>query len=117
MNINLLNHANHIETGLYLDTLLENSFLPLITLPTRIAGSSATLLDHIVTNIADDAYDSGIILSDISYHFPVFYIRHFKDKYAKVNPVKTFQKFEAPSISRIKTMLKKWKVGHSSKHW
>ena len=57
MDINLLKHTNHINTGLYLDTLIENSFLPLITLPTRIAGSSATLLDHIVINIADDAYD------------------------------------------------------------
>ena len=95
-----------------LDTLLENIFLPLITLPTRIAGSSATLLDHIVTNIADDTYDSGILLSDISDHFPVFYIRHFKDKYAKVNPVKTFKKFDAPSISRFKTMLEneKWDI-------
>ena len=90
MNTNLLNHTNHIDTGLYLDTLLENSFLPLISLPTRIAGSSATLLDHIVTNIADDTYDSGNILSDISDHFPVFYIRHFKGKSTKVYPVKTF---------------------------
>ena len=104
MNTNLLNHTNHIDTGLYLDTLLENSFLPLISLPTRIAGSSATLLDHIVTNIADDTYDSGIIPSDISDNFSVLYIRHFKDKSAKVNPVKTFRKF-APSISMFKTML------------
>ena len=84
MNINLLNHANHIDTGLYLDKLLENSFLPLIALPTRIAGSSASLLDHIVTNIADDTHDSGIILSDISDYFPVFYIRHFKTNLRKL---------------------------------
>ena len=75
-------------------------FLPLITLPTRRAGSSATLLDHIVTNIADDAYDSGIILSDFSQFF-----LYFEDKSTKVNPVKTFRKFYAPSISRFKTIL------------
>ena len=74
MNINLLNHTKHIDT--------------IITLPTRITGSSATLLDHIVINIADDAYDSGSIPSDIFDHLPVFHIRHFKDKSAKVNPVK-----------------------------
>ena len=39
--------TSHIDTGLYLDTLLENSFLPLITFPTRTAGTTATLLDHI----------------------------------------------------------------------
>ena len=88
MNINLLNHTKHIDT--------------IITLPTRITGSSTTLLDHIVINIADDAYDSGNILSDISNHFPVFYIRLSKDKSTKVNTVKTFRKFDAPSISRFK---------------
>ena len=86
MNINLLNHTKHIDT--------------IITLPTRITGSSAKLLDHIVINIADDAYDSGNILSDISDHFPVFYIRLSKDK--SVNTVKTFRKLDAPSISRFK---------------
>ena len=54
--------------------------MPLITLPTRIGHNSATILDHICTNIADDSFDSGIIVSEISDHFPVFYIRHFKDK-------------------------------------
>jgi len=91
MNINLLNHANHIETGLYLDTLLENSFLPLINLTTRIAVFSATLLDHIVTNIADDTYDSGIILSDISEHFPVFIFVTLKTNLRKLILQKHFE--------------------------
>ena len=59
MNINLLKHSTHLETGLYLDTLLENSLLPLITLPTRIVQNSATLLDHISTNICADNFNSG----------------------------------------------------------
>jgi len=76
--------------------------MQIIILPTRITGSLATLLDH----IADDVYDLGIILSDISDHFSIFYIRHFEDKSAKVNPIKTFQKFDDPSILRFKTILK-----------
>ena len=80
MNINLLNYSTHQDTGVYLDTLLENGLLPLITLPTRITQSTATLLDHISTNIADDSFDTGIILSDISDHFPVFYIRYLKEQ-------------------------------------
>ena len=58
----MLKHSTHLETGLYLDALLENSVLPLITLPTRIVHNSATLLDHIITNICDDNFDSGIII-------------------------------------------------------
>ena len=47
MNINLLKHTLHSDIETYLDTLLENSFLPLITLPTRIGHNSATILDYI----------------------------------------------------------------------
>ena len=64
---------------MYLDTLLEQGILPLITLPTRIFNRSASLIAHIATNISDDSYDTGIIVSDISDHFPVFYIKHFKE--------------------------------------
>ena len=86
MNINLLKHSTHLETGLYLDTLLENSLLPLNTLPTRIVHNSATLRDHISTNICDDHFESGIIISFIYYisdHFSIFYIRHFKARTPK----------------------------------
>ena len=59
--------------------------MPLITFPNRIGHNSAAILDHICTNIADDSFDSGIIVSDISDHFPVFNIRHFKDKFIEKN--------------------------------
>ena len=100
MNINLLKHTLHTET--YLDTLLENSFLPLITLPTRIGHNSATILDHICTNIA---HDSGIIVSDISDHFPVFYIRHFKDKIIEKKSQQKTQKFDSESTFKFKKLL------------
>ena len=48
--------SQYYDEETYLDTLLENSFLPLITLPTRIGHNSETILDHICTNIADDSY-------------------------------------------------------------
>ena len=87
-NIDLLKSQSHIGSGVYLDTLLEQGILPLITLPTRIFNHSASLIDHISTNISDDSYDTGIIVSDISDHFPVFYIRHFKEKRQKPQPIK-----------------------------
>ena len=79
-NINLLKHSTHPTTGAYLDLLLENGFLPLITLPTRIQNSSASLLDHIATNISDTRYDANVIITDISDHFPLLYIRHLEGK-------------------------------------
>jgi hypothetical protein len=87
-NIDLLKSDSHSGSGVYLDTLLEQGILPLITLPTRIMNRSASLIDHISTNISDDCYDTGIIISDISDHFPVFYIRHFKEQRPKPQPIK-----------------------------
>ena len=75
-NIDLLKFSIHGDTAHYLDSILNYSLLPLITLPTRVIHNSATLIDNILTTSQDDIYDSGILLSDISDHLPVFYIKH-----------------------------------------
>ena len=80
LNIDLLKYETHQDTCSYLDTLLLNGLLPLVTLPTRISNHSATIIDHISTKIHDDQYDTGIIVTDISDHFPIFYIQHSKNK-------------------------------------
>ena len=89
MNIDLLKSYSHLDSGTYLETLLQFGLLQLITLPTRLGNRSATILDHIATNFSDDNFDTGIITSDISDHFPVFYVRHLANpKKEKVLPVK-----------------------------
>ena len=47
------------------------SMYPLIHYPTRVTDHSVTLIDNIFTNDIDDMF-SGIILADISDHFPIF---------------------------------------------
>ena len=74
-NIDLLKHNVHGDTTLYLDTVLNYSLLPLITLPTRVMHNCATIIDHIMTNAQQGKYDAGIIISDISDHFPVYFIK------------------------------------------
>ena len=78
-NIDLLKYHSHQDTTFYLDTLFEHSLLPIVSLPTRIGKKTATILDHIITSYPDDQYDVGIITSDISDHFPVFYTRQEKN--------------------------------------
>lgn len=58
----------------YLDTLISNGFFPCITLPTRIANRSCTLIDNILCNLSTltTEFTSGIIISRISDHFPIF---------------------------------------------
>ena len=44
-NINLLNNHSDVFTQNFLDTLVTESFLPLITKPTRVQNNSSTLVD------------------------------------------------------------------------
>jgi hypothetical protein len=59
--------------------MYANSFSPLITLPTRLTSHSATLIDNIFTNNLEKYAFSGLILSDISDHLPVFAIAYDND--------------------------------------
>ena len=56
--------------------LSSNGFLPLITRPTRVTATSATLIDNIFTNNLIDISSSlqGLLVTDITDHYPVFHI-------------------------------------------
>ena len=56
----------------------SNSFLPLITRPTRVTANSAKLIDNIFTNHFDCSLQSseGIFVTDITDHYPIFHINH-----------------------------------------
>ena len=74
-NINLLNVDKDQYVNEFLDTLLTFNMFPLIKYPTRVTQHSASLIDNIFTN--DDnvhILSSGLFLSDISDHFPIYCI-------------------------------------------
>ena len=87
-NIDLLKHENDLDMNMFLFSLLSSGLLPLITLPTRISGRSATLLDNMCTNIIDDTFYTGIIISDLSDNFLVLYIRYLQTKPIKSDSIK-----------------------------
>ena len=72
MNINFLNYCDHTQTEEYLNMLYSYNLLPLITKPTRITHHTATLIDHIYTNVLSTNISSKIITADISDHLPIF---------------------------------------------
>ena len=47
------------------------SLLPIIGKPTRITDNSATLIDNFFIN-GPCNFESGILISDISDHYPIF---------------------------------------------
>ena len=75
-NINLLNYDSHELTADFVNSLYSYGFVPLINRPTRITPHSATIIDNIFTNNHEALIKSyqGILVTDLSDHFPVFHI-------------------------------------------
>ena len=71
-NIDLLKYETHMKTSDFLDEIFSFGLLPVITKPTRITDHSATLIDHIHTNLINNLYKLGIIVTDLSDHFGTF---------------------------------------------
>ena len=51
LNVNLLNYNEHNQSDEFLDSLVSNSFIPLILQPTRTTSHSNTIIDNIFSNL------------------------------------------------------------------
>ena len=84
-NLNLLQCDANPNCLDFLNLMLSKSFVPAITKPTRITDTTASLIDNIFVSGTPIA-ESGIIVNDISDHFPVFTMLpnitrdHYKEK-------------------------------------
>ena len=58
--------------------MTSNSLYTLISKPTRITSSTATLIDNIFTNNLELNMNRGIFYTDLSDHLPVFQVTHLK---------------------------------------
>ena len=96
-NLDLLQYNHHIPTQELTDSLFSHAFLPLISNPTRLTSYSATLIDNIFSNNFSQNVFSGIVLNDLSDHFPVFahfheeVVPHSKQKKIFKRSMKPFQ--------------------------
>ena len=72
-NLNLLHCNENIHCQNFLDLILSHSLTPLTRKPTRVTDTTVTLIDNI---FVDDISNirTGIIVSDISDHYPIFAI-------------------------------------------
>ena len=104
-NYNLANYDNPFISN-FTETMFENSFFPVINHPTRITDTSATVLDHIWTNISNHAIKSGIITSPISDHLPVLACTNIESKQKELceNLTKR-RKFASRNYARFNTEL------------
>ena len=76
ISIQYANHDTQNLTGEFYDLMTSNSFLPLITRPTRVTATSATLIDNIFSNYLENCSHSmqGLMITDISDHYPIFHV-------------------------------------------
>ena len=70
-HIDLLNKDCNNSTS-FLNTMYSLPLLPIISKPTRITDNSATLIDNLLISEPCN-FESGILISDISDHFPIFF--------------------------------------------
>ena len=75
-DIDILNYASHVHTAQFVDMMSSSAFLPIITRPTKVTATSATLIDNIFTNYLEDISHSiqGLFISDVSDQIPIFYV-------------------------------------------
>ena len=73
-NIDLLKYAKHTSTTEFINLLFSCNLFPLISKPTRITKTSATLIDNIYVTNNLTVTHADILYADISKHFPIYAI-------------------------------------------
>ena len=71
LNVNFLCCHQNSFSQEFLEVIVATSFISINGRPTRITEQSTTLIDNILTNVYP-LPEAGIVLSDITDHFPVF---------------------------------------------
>ena len=85
-NINLITYNGDKNTGIFLNTMFSQSFLPYITTPTRITRNTKTLIDNTYYNKPLNKIISGNLSSIISDHLFQFSTEplYFSQKLSKI---------------------------------
>jgi len=108
LNINLLNNANHTATADFMNVMYSHMLVPLITRPTRITEYSASLIDHIYTNVSQvdqNQIISGILYCSLSDHLPVFCTQQSNAPKPKSKQCITFRLINDRTINSLKHSL------------
>ena len=87
--------------------LMKRSFVSLITRPTRITSNTATPIDNIFTNDIDNCAASGLFVTDISDHLPIFCLSSKSQSNQTMNKYITFRDKSAKQ-STCRSLL--WKI-------
>ena len=106
-NLDLLKAHKHKTTQKFIDKILNHNHIPVITKPTRITKSTATLIDNIViSQKLQSNFHCGILIDDISDHLPCFIRIENVKPGLKTPEVRKYRKLNDDAISEINVSLK-----------
>ena len=106
-NYDLLKSSVNKQTKLFLENTIASDMWPVITKPTRITKSTATLIDNIiVSNGIYSDYQCAILLEDLSDHLPCILIAHGIKIKTKERVKITSRKITPKTLQQIKTALR-----------
>lgn len=71
-NIDLLKLDLNDNSNSFINLMFSSSLYPTISKPTRITKSTATLIDNIFSNKLEEKCKTGLLLTDLLDHLPVF---------------------------------------------
>ena len=91
-NIDMKNYSC-LNVRSYKNLLLSLGLRNLINQPTRVAESTETIIDHIITNLPPTGIESGVIQEDVSDHYPIHAIANLDIKKPKLAPYHFRRKF------------------------
>lgn len=118
-NFDLLRFSQDSSVENFLNMFMSHGYLPCISRATRATHDSFSLLDNIFSNNLIDINRSGIIIDDLSDHFPVFVDFNFeKDKSSHVRQAATsFNYNKIPELqSYLQTQLADFIQVNDSEH-
>ena len=99
-----LGDQNNIHVSNFVELMLECHYFPVINKPSRITDSSATVIDHIWTNLHSHQIKSGAILSPLSDHLPVYMSINLQKHFPFTLQQKRF--FTSQNITKFNQELK-----------
>ena len=71
-NLDILRYNTDSKINEFVNNFYSHNMYPLIDRPTRITSHSATILDNIFTNVFSNQIKSGIFVTGITDHYPIF---------------------------------------------
>ena len=74
-NLDLFKSDSHSGTTDFLNLMHNYVYVPLVTRPTRVTDTSATLIDNVYTNNLQNLSSSftGLLVTEITDHYPIFH--------------------------------------------